>query len=75
MPDLENLSDMLKAIGNTRNNEIGCSECHEQIDKFVEMLQDGQKAEDALPLVQHHLEMCSCCHEEFEALLSAIQAI
>jgi deoxycytidylate deaminase len=73
MPSSEKLLGMLKMLVNTRDNEIGCSDCYEEIDKFVEMLLSGKKADEALPMVQHHLEMCSCCHEEFEALLEAIQ--
>jgi predicted anti-sigma-YlaC factor YlaD len=54
-------------------NELGCDECFEQIDRFVEMTLDGKSAEEALPLVQDHLERCGECREEFEALLDALR--
>jgi hypothetical protein len=66
-------SDILKAfireIAATREEEeIGCDECFEQLDRFVEMRLSGLEAAQAMPLVQEHLEM------EFEALLAALRA-
>jgi hypothetical protein len=59
----------------TRSVEIACDECMEHLDYFVEMTLDGANAAQALPLVQHHLEQCSCCYEEFEALLSVLRTL
>ena len=72
-PDM--LKKMVRNVLSTRPDEIGCDECFEQLDRFVEMKLAGKNAAAAMPLVQDHLERCHCCHQEFEALLSALQAL
>jgi hypothetical protein len=69
------LKQMVLQVLSTRSDEIGCDECFEQLDRFVEMKLAGKNAAEAMPLVQDHLERCQCCREEFEALLTALQAL
>ena len=64
---------LVKEIAEVREVEIGCDECFEQLDRFVEMKLSGLDAAQAMPLVQEHLEMCGECREEFAALLAALQ--
>jgi hypothetical protein len=73
--DPEILKTMARGIVTTQPDEIGCDECFEQLDEFVEMTLDGKSAAEAMPLVQDHLNRCDDCREEFEALLTAIRAI
>jgi len=73
--DPEMLKQMARGIATTRPDEIGCDECFEQLDQFVEMTLDGKSAAEAMPLVQDHLHRCGDCREEFEALLTAIRAV
>ena len=72
-PDL--LKQMARGIATTRPDEIGCAECFEQMDQFVEMSLAGKDATQAMPLVQDHLTRCGDCREEFEALLAAVSAV
>ena len=65
---------LLREIAETREVEIGCDECFEQVDRFVEMKISGLNTAQAMPLVQEHLEICGECREEFEALLLALRA-
>ena len=65
---------LLREIAETREVEISCDECFEQLDRFVEMELSGLNTAQALPLVQDHLEICGECREEFEALLLALRA-
>lgn len=74
MLDSEKLKQMVRMIANTRDKEIGCADCYAQLDLFVDQLLDGKHPEDAMPLVEHHLQMCGDCREEFQALLDALQA-
>ncbi len=67
------LKRMVRNILTTRPDEIGCDECFEQLDRFVEMELAGKNAAEAMPLVQDHLERCTDCREEFEALLAALR--
>jgi hypothetical protein len=73
--DLDRLKQMAREIITTRPDEIGCDECFEQLDRFVEMKLAGKNAAEAMPLVQDHLERCDDCREEFEALLAALRAL
>jgi hypothetical protein len=73
--DLDALKQMVREIMTTRPDEIGCDECLEQLDRFVEMTLAGKNAAEAMPLVQDHLERCDDCREEFEALLAALRAL
>jgi hypothetical protein len=66
---------LVRGIITTRPDEIGCDECFEQLDRFVEMTLAGKNAAEAMPLVQDHLERCRDCREEFEALLAALRAL
>jgi adenosine deaminase len=72
--DTKTLIKTLQAIAVTQPHEINCSECHEEIDSFVEMLRAGKDPAEIKPLVQHHLDICECCREEFEALIKALEA-
>lgn len=72
-PDM--LKQMARGIATTRPDEIGCAECFEQLDQFVELTLDGKSPAEAMPLVEDHLNRCGDCREEFEALLTAIRAV
>jgi len=69
------LKRMVHNVLTTRPDEIGCGECFEQLDRFIELTLAGRNAAEALPLVQDHLERCRDCREEFEALLVALRAL
>lgn len=69
------LQTIIKAIKGTRPDEIGCDDCFDQLDQFAETVLAGKSAEEAMPLVQDHLERCANCHEEFKALLAALKAM
>lgn len=69
------LKRMVRNVLTTGPDEIGCDECFEQLDLFVEMKLAGKNVAEAMPLVQDHLERCRDCREEFEALLTALQAL
>jgi hypothetical protein len=73
--DAETVKRMARGIATTRPDEIGCDECFEQVDQFVEISLAGKNAAEAMPLVQDHLNRCQDCREEFEALISALRAV
>ncbi len=74
MLDRDKLKNLVREIATTRPDEIGCDECLERVDRFVEMELSGLNAAEAMPLVQDHLDKCEDCHEEFGALLTALRA-
>ena len=69
------LKRIVRGIVTSHPDEIGCDECFEQLDRFVEMTLTGKNAAEAMPLVQDHLDRCRDCREEFEALLEAVRAL
>ena len=70
----EVLKKMTRAIASTRDEEIGCDDCFEFVDIFVEAELQGKNPEEAMPLVKAHLNRCANCQDEFEARLDAIKA-
>ena len=74
MFDRDELNKIMEAVSETREVELGCGECLERVDRFVEMELSGLDAAVAMPLVKEHLDMCGDCREEFEALLASMRA-
>jgi hypothetical protein len=73
--DLDLLKQIVRDAITTRDDEISCRECFGQLDQFVDISLSGRNAAEAMPLVQDHLDHCTDCHEEFEALLVALRAV
>jgi hypothetical protein len=69
------LKQLVRAVMATHDDEIDCGECFEQLDRFVEMTLVGKDVSEAMPLTHDHLQRCSDCREEFEALLKALEAL
>lgn len=73
--DEEHMKKLVRAIASTRDREIDCKGCFEEVDKFVELELAGKNPAEALPLVKDHLDRCQNCHEEYQALLKAVKAL
>ena len=54
--------------------EVGCDECFEQLDRYVELEAAGADADAAIPGLRAHLEGCPACREEHESLLALVQS-
>lgn len=52
--------------------EVGCDECFELLDRFVELELAGADADAALPGMRGHLKGCPACHEEHESLVALL---
>jgi predicted anti-sigma-YlaC factor YlaD len=59
-----------------RGPEIGCDECFERLDEFVELdLERGvADAEAAVPGMRAHLGGCPACREEYESLRALVDS-
>jgi hypothetical protein len=71
--DSRKIKQMVRNILTARPDEIGCDECLDQLDRFVEMRLAGKDAGEVMPLVEDHLRRCDDCREEFQALLTALR--
>jgi hypothetical protein len=54
--------------------EVGCDECFELLDEFVELELDGLDADARIPGLRAHLAGCPACREEHEALIALASA-
>lgn len=70
----EHLVTLIKASLNSQEKELGCDDCFDKLHRFAELKLYGKSAEEAMPLVQDHLDRCTECNEEFEILLTALKA-
>ncbi len=71
----ETIRNMMNSVKSTRDQELTCGHCYDELDLFIEMKLSGKKAEEAMPLVKEHLDRCAACREEYEFLLLALEAM
>jgi len=64
----EQFERWLKNIYETQEQEISCSECFDQVSRFVELEIFGQNAPAQMPQLKQHLNQCGACRDEYEAL-------
>ena len=68
------VQELMHMLQHTRADEISCDEVFELLDYYTEIIARGEDAASLLPLIKHHLDMCSDCREEYEALLEVLEA-
>ena len=71
--EIERLKRMIRMVDAAAENEIACQEAYRLLDQYADMVLRGDDAAAMMPQLQHHLEMCMDCREEFEALLDALR--
>ena len=78
---MTNRPDLKQALGRLlgpTGPEVGCDECFDQLDGYVELEIAGADADAAFPGLRAHLQGCPACREEHEslrALVSGEQAL
>ena len=65
---------IIEAIFTVHEEDMDCEGCDAEMPHLVELINAGQDPKLLLPAVQHHLERCHDCQEEFEALLAIVKA-
>ena len=50
--------------------ELGCDECFDQLDAYVELELTDVKADLAMPAMRAHLMGCSACRDDHDSLLA-----
>jgi hypothetical protein len=66
-------NEMLSRLLGPSRPEVGCDECFEQLDRFVELELAGEDAEAVLPGLRAHLDGCPACREEHESLVALLR--
>ena len=54
--------------------EVGCDECFDLIDRYVELELRGRDPETEIPGLRAHLAGCPACAEEHQSLLELARA-
>lgn len=62
------LSRWMRQVRETAEDEIDCSACLDQIDRYVDIELSTGDASRSMLQVHHHLGMCAVCREEYEIL-------
>ena len=65
---MPNFEQMLGRLLGPADSEIGCDECFEQLDRYVDLEVAGHDADAALPGLRAHLDGCPACREEHDSL-------
>lgn len=60
-------------LESTRETEFDCEQVYQLLDQLAEAMQRGENGAHWMPLIRAHLERCSDCRKEFEALLKVLQ--
>ena len=63
-------AETLNALLGPAGDEVGCDECFEHLDVYVELELAGKDAESVLPGFSAHFNGCPACREEHESLLA-----
>ena len=53
--------------------ELGCDECFELQDTYVELELAGAPVADQMPLMSAHLAGCSACRDDHDSLLAFVR--
>lgn len=64
----EEIDGLLRLVGLTEDAEINCEQCLALVAEFAEQQLAGKSVHEGLNSVEQHLEVCSECREEYEAL-------
>ena len=68
MSDRPDLKQALERLLGPAAPEVGCDECFERLDQYVELELAGQDADAVIPGLRAHLAGCPACREEHESL-------
>jgi len=72
--DTQQLSQLIDRIYSLHEQSVDCHDCDEQMDCLAELASVGYDPRLMLPAVQSHLEQCSHCRAEFNALVVILKA-
>lgn len=68
----EKMQKMMAMLSGTREVELTCDDVFALLDQFTELAEQGEDVASLMPLVQHHLDMCDDCREEYKVLANIL---
>jgi hypothetical protein len=72
LPD-EAVQGFVRVLEKARAEDFTCDQMFAQLDEYVENELRGEDMSLIMPMLREHLDFCSDCCDEYEALLSVIQ--
>jgi hypothetical protein len=69
----ETVLKFLHVLESVREEDASCDEVYARIDEYVDREVDKKDAAQLMPLIREHLDICSECCEEYEALLDILE--
>ena len=63
----------LHVLEQVRVEELSCKEIYKKLDEYVELEIKKEDAAHIMPLIREHLDLCSECCDEYEALLDVVE--
>ena len=73
--DVLKLKNIMQGILSSHPHEIGCADCFQHIDAYVEMVLAEGNAAEVYPRVHEHFQRCRNCHEELTILITALRGL
>ncbi len=64
--------NLISALTGPGEPEIGCDECFDALDVYVELVLAGGPADERVPGMRAHLHGCPACHEDFLSLFALV---
>ncbi|RJP46301.1 MAG: hypothetical protein C4583_19185 [Anaerolineaceae bacterium] len=68
-------TDCLDLIRYLENCDVDCEEVFNAIDQYAEIEIRKEDAARLMPLIHQHLETCSGCNDQYEALLDVLAKV
>ena len=68
----DRIRELMRATMATRPTEIDCDTWLEKVGGLLEIVRTGQTTPPELDIVQHHMEACADCREEFAVMLEVL---
>lgn len=62
-----------KLLEQIREEDMSCDDMYRQLDEFVEEEVKSKDAAKLMPLIQEHIDFCSDCDDEYQALLRVLE--
>jgi hypothetical protein len=69
------MTDLRRTLGRLLGaaaHDVGCDECFELLDRYVEAELAGRDADQELPGLRAHLDGCPACREERDSLRALV---
>ena len=72
---IEQVATLLGLILSAKPDLLDCDGCFERMADFAEAELTNKEIPEAMQVVETHLHQCSCCGDEYQALLTGLQEL